>query len=176
MSFYKTKIDTDNAGLGWKFLVNDENCENPDHYNDYIRYQALTDLNDGLGVTYLYVEHDEDTKEDNIMGYMTLRASSFIKDMGESKKFGYPALEIAELAVDKKYSGKHIGTDMVMDAINTANEINETMSIKYIVLCADPTAEAFYKKLEFEKMREIYEEVPREHSNMRCVPMYLRLR
>ena len=162
--------------MGWSIFVNDENCKNTKHYNDYIRYQALTDLNDGLGVTYLYVEHDEDTKEENIMGYITLRASSFIKDMGEAKKFGYPALEIAELAVDKRYSGQNVGKEMVMDAINIANELNETMSIKYIVLCADSTAEGFYKKLEFVNMCETYEEVPREHSNMRCVPMYLRLR
>lgn len=176
MSFYKTKVNASNVGMGWKFFVDDTNCENPDHYNNYLRFQALMDINDGLGVTYLYVERDDDTEEENIMGYITLRASSFIKDMGEAKKFGYPALEIAELAVDKKYIGQHIATDMVMDAINTANELNEVMSIKYIVLCADPTAEDFYKKLEFVKMHEMYEEVPREHGNMRCVPMYLKLR
>ena len=96
--------------------------------------------------------------------------------MGESQKFGYPALEIAELAVDKRYIGRHVGTDMVLDAINTANELNDIISIKYVVWCADSQAEEFYKKLEFVKMRDIWEEVPREHSNVTCVPMYIRLR
>lgn len=176
MSFYKTKISLDNMGMVWKFSVYDKECENPNHYNDFLRYQALTDQSEGLGVTYLYIDHNDNTEEEYIMGYVTLRASSFVKDMGESKKFGYPALEIAELAVDKQYSGQHIGTDMVLDVINIANELNDIISIKYIVLCADPTAESFYKKLEFIRMRDIREEVPREYSNITCVPMYIKVR
>lgn len=93
-----------------KFYVNDEKCKNPKHYNDYIRYSALQDLRDGLGVTYLYIDSNEETKEELIMGYISLRTSSLVKDMGEQKKFGYPALE----------------------------------------------------------------EIPREHSNMDCIPMYLK--
>ena len=176
MSFYKTKVNSENVVMTWKFYVNEDKCKNPSHYNDYIRYQALTDQNEGLGVTYLYIERNDETDEERIMGYISLRASSFIKEMGEAKKFGYPALEIAELAVDKNYAKKHIGTDMVIDAINIANEINEVASIKYVVLCADPAAEQFYEKLEFVKMRNALEEVPREHANIDCVPMYLKLR
>lgn len=176
MSFYKTKINPENAALAWSFYVDEEKCKNPQHYNDYLRFQALTDQNEGLGVTYLYIEHNEITNKECIMGYISLRTSSFIKDMGESKKFGYPALEIAELAVDKNYTKRHVGTDMVIDAINIANEMNEVASIKYVVLCADPTAEQFYAKLEFKKMRNVLEEVPREYDNIDCVPMYLKLR
>ncbi len=176
MSFYKTKVDVSNSKMGWNFRVDDSRCQNPEHYYNYLTLQALTDQNDGLGETYLYIEHDDDTEAENIMGYITLRASSFIKDMGETKKFGYPALEIAELAVDKRYVGQHVGTDMVLDAINIANELNDIISIKYVVLCADPQAEGFYKKLEFVKMQDVWEEVPREHSNITCVPMYLKLR
>ena len=65
---------------------------------------------------------------------------------------------------------------MVIDAINIANEMNEVASIKYVVLCADPTAEQFYANLEFTKMRNILEEIPREHANIDCIPMYLKLR
>ncbi len=166
MSFYKAKIDSGYLELCNDFYVDETRCDNPKHYNEFIRYQAIADQSAGLGTTYLYVEHDDETDVNCIMGYITLRASAFIKDMGESKKFGYPALEIAELAVDKKYVGKHIGTDMVMDAINIANELNEDISIKYVVLCSDPRAEQFYKKLEFKKMRDTWEEVPREHANI----------
>lgn len=176
MSFFKTKVDSENVKMAWNFYVNEEKCKNPNHYNDYIRYQALTDQNNGLGVTYLYIDHNDETKEECIMGYISLRASSFIKDMGESKKFGYPALEIAELAVDKNYTNRSIGTDMVLDSINIANEMNEIASIKYVVLCADPTAEQFYIKLNFTKMCNSLEEVPREHGNIDCIPMYLKLR
>lgn len=176
MSFYQTKISNSNIGLAWKFEVNDEKRKNPQHYNNYIRFSALQDLNDGLGITYLYIDNNETTKEEFIMGDISLRMSSLIKDMGEKKKFGYPALEISELAVDKRYHGKHIGTDLILDAINTANELNNIASIKYIVLCADPEAVGFYEKIEFKRLQELVEEIPREHSNMTCIPMYIKLR
>ena len=176
MSFYKAKIDSENVKMSWNFYVDETKCENPSHYQDYIRFQALQDEADGFGVTYLYIEHNDETGAEKIMGYITLRTTSFIKDMGESKKFGYPALEISELAVDKNYAGNHIGTDMVMDAINMANAINDIASIKYVVLCSDPMAEAFYEKLEFVKMCDTLEEIPRERANIECVPMYIKLR
>ena len=39
-------------------------------------------------------------------------------ETGENYKLGFPALEIAELAVDQNYEGKGLGTDMVKFAIN----------------------------------------------------------
>ena len=176
MSYYKTKADTKHMALFLDFHVDRTMCDNPDHYDEFIRYQALSDQKSGLGTTYLYIEQEDVTGKECIMGYITLRTSAFIKDMGEAKKFGYPALEIAELAVDKRYVGQYIGTDMVIDSINIANELNENISVKYIVLCADPRAEQFYEKLEFVRMQSVYEEVPREHANIDCVPMYLKLR
>lgn len=178
MSCYKAKINKENSSLVWQFFVNPKSCNNPKHYEDYLRYNALSDINDGLGVTYLYIDHNDESNEDHIMGYITLRTTAYIKDVGESKKFGFPALEISELAVDKRYEGNHIGTDMVMDAINIANDMNDTVSVKYIVLCADPRAESFYKHepLEFCKMYDGLEDIPREHFNMECVPMYIKLR
>lgn len=175
MSFYKTKISKENFSLVKTFSVNDEKCKNPNHYNDYLGQNALLDMEQGLGVTYLFINQDDQTKEEQIMGYISLRMSSLIKDMGAAKKFGYPALEIAELAVDKKYAGQHIGTDMILDAINIANELNDISSIKYLILCADPEAESFYEKIDFAKLRSM-EEIPRELCNMTCTPMYLKLR
>ena len=178
MSRYKTQINSENYPLTLQFKVNPKSCDNPQHYADYLRYNALNDVKDGLGITYLYIDHDDVNDEEFIMGYMTLRTTAYIKDVGESKRLGFPALEIAELAVDERYEGRHLGTDMVMDAINIANEINDMASIKYVVLCADPRAEGFYKKkpLEFRNMYEGMEDVPREHFNMTCVPMYIKLR
>ncbi len=176
MSKYKKIISKENASLGFKFSVDDSKCDNPQHYNDYIKFSALQDLNDGLGVTYLYIEYIEEKQEEFIMGYVSLRMSSLIKDMGEDKKFGYPALEIAELAVDKRYTNKHIGTDMVLDSINTANLLNDTASVKYLVLCADPKAVEFYKKIDFNELINETGEIPREHCNIRCTPMLIKLR
>lgn len=176
MSFYKTKVSKDKMELIMKFKVDETKCDNPEHYESYLMYNALNDINQGFSTTYLYIEENEQTEEKNIMGYITLRMSSFIKDMGESRKYGYPALEIAELAVDKNYTGRGIGTDMVMDTITIANELNEIISVKYIVLCADPRVQGFYEKLEFQKMYDRIEDIPREHFNLSAIPMYIKLR
>lgn len=178
MNMYKTKVNKENIKLAWGFEVASESCKNPLHYSDYLRMNALPDLEAGLGVTYFFVDCDVEAKFEKLMGYMTLRVTSLIKESGENKRYGYPALEIAKLAVDKNYIGNSLGTDMVMDAINTANELNEIISIKYVVLCADPTAVAFYKKkpLEFKNMYDDIEDIPREHCNLECVPRYIKLR
>lgn len=176
MSFYKTKINESNIGLCWKFKVDETKCDNPKHYEDYLIMQSLLDQKQGFGTTYLYIKRDDETGEEMIMGYITLRTSSLVKDMGDSKKYGYPALEIAELAVDKNYIGRHVGTDMVMDTINIANDLNDIVSVKYVVLCSDKKAELFYKKMEFLNMLDEVEEIPREHCNINCIPMYIKLR
>ncbi|WP_099467729.1 GNAT family N-acetyltransferase [Konateibacter massiliensis] len=175
MERYQTKINTKNIELAWAFKVSEDMCDNPQHYEDYLKYNALLDLNNGHGVTYLFIEAD-DSNNEKIIGYITLRMSSLIKDVDGCKKHGYPALEISELAVHKEYVNNKIGTIMVMSAINTANELNEVSSVKYIVLCADPKAEGFYKKLKFDCINNCFEEIPREHFNENCVPMYMKLR
>ena len=155
------------------FRVNPESSNNPRHYEDYIRFNALLDYNKGMGVTYIFVEEFEDVK--NIMGFVSLRSSSLIKDMGERLKFGYPALEIAELAVDSRYEHQGIGSDMVKFAISQANDLSKTIGIQYVVLCSDPKSVGFYKKLKFDELSSL-EEVPREHANLGCTPMYLKIK
>lgn len=178
MSFSSEKISIENADLCQHFSVNSTICENPDHYNNYLKQNALMDYKQGLGVTYLYIDTDDITQERKLMGYITLRSSSLIKDMGERKKFGYPAIEISELAVSEKYSLKGMGTEMVADAILIAEKLNKDISIKYVVLCADPSAETFYSRspLNFMKMHEHIDDIPRAYANMNCTPMYLKLR
>lgn len=145
VSRVKEIISEANYGLCYSFFANPDKCSNPQFFEDYLKFNSLNDLKSGQGTTYLYID-DIKPGERKIMGYITLRSSSFIKDLGESKKFGFAALEIAELAVSKDYSGQGIGTDMVLDAINIANEINELASIKYIVLCAEKQPSHFTKE------------------------------
>jgi ribosomal protein S18 acetylase RimI-like enzyme len=184
MSFYKKKLDVSSAELIQHFSVfvhkdKEWQCKNPEHYNSFIKYQAMADEEQGLGVTYLYIYQDDDTRVEKLAGYITIRMSCLIKDDLDSKhKHGFPALEIAELAVDEEFAGQGVGQDMVMDAINMANEINEMSSIKYIVLCADPSAVSFYKQspLNFFNINDSYESIPREYANQDCIPMCLKLR
>lgn len=176
MSKVRELISDNNYGLCYSFFANSIKCNNPEYFENYLKFNALDDLKTGQGTTYLYIDEIQ-PEERKIMGYITLRSSSFIKESGESKKFGFAALEIAELAVSKDYCGQGLGTDMVLDAINIANQINEIASIKYIVLCAENTAIPFYERppLEFQRM-DVLGEVPREHGNLSCTPMFLKLR
>lgn len=159
------------------FHVNSEHCENPEHYETYIRQDCFTDHKQGMGVTHVFIDEDESTGSRTIVGYITLRMSSLIMDSGDGYRLGYPALEIAELAVDERYEGQGIGTDMVMFAINEAVEMNkEKVGVQYVILCADPAAVGFYSsdKLKFQNIR-LLQEVPREHRNSTCVPMMLKI-
>ena len=178
-SFSKEKLSIDTLSLCHEFRVDPKTCDKPWYYESYLTQTAPRDMEDGLGVTYLYIDTDNETGERRVMGFFTLRFSSLIKDMGERRKYGYPALEISELAVSEQYLGTGVGTDMVMDAINMASELNEYASIKYVVLCADPNAEGFYTRstLNFKKLDvDFGDDIPREYGNIDCIPLYLKLR
>lgn len=178
MPRYQELMSKEFINLATTFQVNPKSCDNPKHYENYIRYQAIMELKQGIGVTHIFIDEDEVTQEKRMMGYVTLRCSSLIKDVGESSRFGLPALEISELAVSKDYERQHIGTDMVKYAISVAMDLSiNLLGIQYLVLCADPKAENFYstEALGLNRIRNI-EDIPREHTNLKCVPMYLKLK
>lgn len=177
MSIYHDLMSKEYASLSRDFHVNPERCDNPGHYENYIFMDCFSDHVQGMGVTHVFIDEDEESGEKRIAGYITLRNSSLIMDVGEKYKMGYPALEISELAVDKRYENKGLGTDMVKFAINEAVELNnDKIGCQYVILCADPKAVGFYanKQLKFENIRQM-QEIPRESRNSTCVPMMLKI-
>lgn len=176
MSIYQDLMSNKYAAMAWNFKVNPKKCENPSHYENFIRMDCYSEQKQGMGVTHVFVDEQEDG-EKKIAGYITLRCSSLIMDIGEKYKLGFPALEIAELAVDQDYEGQGLGTDMVKFAINEAVELNEhKIGIQYVILCADVAAVGFYsnKDLQFSPIRQM-QEIPREHRNSKCEPMMLKI-
>lgn len=164
----------DHYGAASRFTVNAESCDNPVHYESYIKQSAITDNKLGLGTTYIFCNSKEDDAYD-IMGFVTIKASSLVKEMGQDEKMGYPALEISELAVDERYERQGIGRDMVDFIIGLAGTLNsEYLGIQYLLLCADPKSVGFYKKLGFQKISNM-EAIPRELWNQTCVPMSIKL-
>lgn len=176
MAIYQEIMSSDYAEIARNFKVNPKHCDNPGHYESFIRQDCFTDHKQGMGVTHVFVDEDEETGEKLIAGYITLRCSSLIMESGENYKLGYPALEIAELAVDQNYERIGLGTDMVKFAINEAIELNTSIiGIQYVILCADIAAVDFYnKKLGFTSIGR-YKEIPREHRNSTCEPMMLKI-
>lgn len=177
MSIYQDLMSRDYAEIARSFSVNPEHCDNPEHYETFIKRDCFTDHRQGMGVTHVFVDENEQTQEKVIAGYITLRCSSLIMESGENYKLGFPALEIAELAVDKNYEGQGLGTDMVKFAINEAVELNDMkIGIQYVILCADVAAVGFYSnsELNFKPIRKM-QEIPREHRNSTCEPMMLKI-
>ena len=169
-------MSSDLAGLAWKFQVNPESCDNPAHYENYIRLTAIYDNDAGMGKTLVLVGDESDLEcESVIAGYITLKASSLITAYIDGARIGEPAVEVSELAVNKVYEHQGIGTQLVQYAIVTAQNLNKQfLGVKYIVLCADPKAVGFYKTFEFAELDD-YSEIPREPWNRNCTPMCIRL-
>ena len=160
----------EHVGLAWNFRVNPDSCSSPEHYENYLRLSAITEQRIGNGTTFLHVS------DDKITGFITLRANSLLMQ-ADGVVFGKPAIEIAELAVDKDYEGKGIGTFMVEYALIKAVALTQNhLGIKYAVLCADPMAVPFYsrERLGFSLMRDLYE-IPRDGWNDNCSPMIFQL-
>lgn len=177
MSIYQDVMSSDYAEIARNFRVNSKHCDNPEHYETFIRQDCFADHKQGMGVTHVFVDENEQTGERKIAGYITLRCSSLVMESGEDYKLGFPALEIAELAVDENYERCGLGTDMVKFAINEAAELNDMrIGIQYVILCADIAAVGFYsnKELNFQKIRPL-QEIPREHRNSECKPMMLKI-
>lgn len=92
-------FDQEHSGLAWHFRVSPSSCDNPGHYEEYIRFVALSDRRSGMGVTHVLIDADAG----RIAGFVALRLSSLFYTGDDGKKRGSPALEIAELAVDADY-------------------------------------------------------------------------
>ena len=164
---------SEHMGLTWDFQVNPETCGNNTHYENYIRFSALSDKRYGLGTTHVLVGEENGNKI--LLGFMTLRSSSYIVQQDDSMH-GEPALEIMELAIDRRYEHLGYGRRLVNAAIDLADSLTESsISFKYIVLCADRQAVPFYSRCDFAKLSD-YAEVPRNGANDECIPMAIRIR
>lgn len=166
------RYSTEYAGLAWEFQVNPNSCGNHEHYEEYIRLVAVSDRSRGKGVTHVFLRND--STADKLLGYITLRAASYTKII-DGVTYGYPALEIFELAVSKDTERSHIGTELMKFALSTALELKSNhIGIEYITLCSDEKAVPFYERFHFGRVDE-QGEIPRENWNVNCIPMVLKL-
>jgi len=162
---------TEHAILAQSFHVNSEKCENPAHFDDYIRLCALSDYRKGVATTHVMIERDNENNPLCICGFISLKAATLITD--EKKMYGVPAIEIAELAVDKNYENSGVGKALLQFAARTCDILRETIGNKYLLVCAERHAVGFYKHvLPFVNANDYYR-IPREIWNDECIPLYL---
>ena len=155
------------------FQVNPFSCGNHIHYENYLRFSAVADAVHGHAFTHVVV--DEVEGQSRISGFISLRASSLLSNDGEAVR-GDAALEIVELAVDKRCEKTGVGTLLLDYAVALAEHLNEYyLSARYIVLCADRQAAAFYERYGFRRVTD-YGDVPHNGANDDCIPMFLKIK
>lgn len=162
---------SDIGGLALNFKVNPSSCGNPDYFEYFINYCAISDNKSGISTTHVFI----DDSSNKLMGFVSLKLSSVLQSC-DGVILGEPALEIANLAVSESYERMGVGTELISFAIRKAYTMNkESAGIKYIILAADNKAVGFYEKMEFNKLRD-YFEIPRQQDNKNCIPMFMQMR
>jgi len=169
-------MNKDHVKLAWSFSVNESSCANHELFENFIKFSALTDMASGNNVTHVLVDNNEKTKEKIMIGFVALRASSYIMQChGESEANGDPALEIQYLAVDKKYEHQGNGTLLVSKVIDLAAQLCEKyIGVNYIVLRSDEKAVKFYETIRFKKLSEIGK-IPSGEWNANCTPLIAKI-
>ena len=174
MDTYYSQYKSKHAGLAMNFQVNPDSCNNPGHYENYLRFIALTDRRSGKGITHVLINNDDNTSTESIVGFVTLRTSSLISEY-ENEISGRAAIEISEIAVDRLYEKKGYGTALLDFVFLLVDDLRDrVVGIEYIVACADSASVLFYEKNDFVRISKHYE-IPREGWNKNCIPMVLRL-
>ena len=151
----------------------DPNCGNPEHFNNFLRYNAISDGVIGMGVTHVALGYDDEGTPVKIQGFVTIKTNSVVS-VCDGINNGVPAMEIAELAVDKDIARQGLGTMLIKHALSIIDEIRCKVGIKYAVVCADELAIGFYEKVGFTHLSDYYV-IPREQWNAGCVPMCIDL-
>lgn len=138
-------------------------------FNDYIVNDALKDINNGDGVTYIVTEEKDD--EEILIAYYTIIASTihFIDDYDfhddeidkKDKRIHYSPIStimITMFAVNDSYQDTLYKGQLVSDIIlkriihDIYNMTTSVIGAKKITLCSVPDAIPFYKRNKFEEI------------------------
>jgi GNAT superfamily N-acetyltransferase len=133
--------------------INGFDCEES-QLNDFI-YKEVSDYhNQRLGITYLFY-HEED-----LVGFVTISMADIrtqklpLDDRKSIHLENYPAIQIGQLAVDKKYKCKKIGKKIIQWCLKEAIEYSAEIGCRFLVLNALPTSVGFYEKCHFKELKE----------------------
>ncbi|WP_348823765.1 GNAT family N-acetyltransferase [Flavobacterium aestuarii] len=120
----------------------------------YIRTQAKQDYNRDLSVCYVLNE----VKTKRVVGYYTLSSntisrSEFPEDLAEKLPSSYinlPTILLGRLAVDKRDKGNRYGEFLLINALNKAVELSESLGVIAVVVePIDDEARDFYSAYGF---------------------------
>lgn len=89
-----------------------------------------------------------------IIGYVSLLADTIsyekIKKNKSIKLHEYPAIKIGRFAIDRKYSGQHLGQELLDNTCQIIKKVSESIGISFITVDAYCNARGFYLNSAFE--------------------------
>ena len=130
---YFEQFSAAHVGIARNFSVRKDSCNNPEHFTDFLLYNALNDAKSGMGVTFVLAQHDDHDAPTRIMGYVTLKTSSLLQNTGDGYT-GKPGIEISELAVDKDFGGQGIGSLLLDYVMYSCSTIQELAGVMYLLV------------------------------------------
>jgi len=129
--------------------ISEFDCGNTD-LNLWLRNHGLRAQRERTAMTYVA------TQNGKVMGYFSLAAHSVERDDIGGGKLArnapplVPVVLLARLAVDKRQQRRHLGSDLLLNAIHIARETGRLVGLRAVVV--DPTDAAaanFYLRLGF---------------------------
>lgn len=125
-----------------------------------------------VGVTYVAEEAGI------VLGYVTVAAGSLERDdlpaslVRRLPAYPLPMLRVARLAVDERFHGKGIGSQLLGTAFDLALEMSERIGCVGVVVDVKPNAEKFYARFGFEVVDvEIGTSAVRPRLGMMFIPL-----
>lgn len=165
-------------------LLSEFDCNtNVDEYMHFLIENACTFSKLDLAVTYVLF----DTKEEVVLSYFTLSASTIEVTNSEKKKISpdipfsnIPALLIGKLAANNNKNYKKLGTITIQIIFALIEELKEEIGFRVLSVDADldasPTIMEFYKKFGFIYNRKKYFDSNKNELNISdsgTITMYL---
>lgn len=167
------RFSRNHAELSYAFKCNVESCDNPQYYQEYLQFHALTDMRMGMSITYVMLESVDD-KPSAILGFVSLKANSLLSEDENGKQTEKPAIEISQFAVADGYERQGVGSDLFKYALALIHQTRSTLGVQYLLVYSDPQAVGFYKKMHCREISSFYE-IPNEGWNANCTPMMMKL-
>lgn len=149
-----------------------------DDQNEFLRERALTNQRDGFSVTHLaYLDGV-------VVGYLTLAMDAIALQMKEKPRSDirivrFPAVKLAQLAVDERWERRGIGKQLVVLSVAIALKLRSHVGCRYLSVDAKPDVTEWYQRQEF-KINRIARKEREENARVRGIdveelPVSLRL-
>ena len=127
--------------------------------NSFLQTQARKEMERRSAVTYVLVNPANPTE---IIGYYSLSAATVLLDAVPAeiaKRLGrqpsVPTTIMGRLAVSAKYQGRHLGEQLLWDALSRSEEASrEIGSVAVIVDAKDEKAATFYERYGFRRFAD----------------------